>query len=131
MGFAVPAAVAAARHGLAVAITGDGGMAYGAFELETAVRLGARVLVVVIDDASLSLIRIKHEANGRPRAALDFTRTRFDVVAAGFGLQGVRASTDPELRAALEAAIGHEQSTLIDVQLSGAEYGKTLRAIRG
>ena len=52
MGFAVPAAVAAAREGFAVAITGDGGMAYGAFELETAVRLGARVLVVVVDDAA-------------------------------------------------------------------------------
>ena len=88
MGFAVPAAVAAARHGLAVAITGDGGMAYGAFELETAVRLGARVLVVVIDDASLSLIRIKHEAKGHDRSSLDFGPVAFAALAAGLGVAG-------------------------------------------
>ena len=103
MGFAVPAAVAAAREGFAVAITGDGGMAYGAFELETAVRLGARVLVVVVDDASLSLIRIKHEARGHDRSSLDFGAVGFAAVAAGLGVasweaerRGVPAARDPQ-----------------------------------
>jgi acetolactate synthase-1/2/3 large subunit len=129
MGFAVPAAIGAAlaTGDTAVALTGDGGLAYHLAELETAARLGARVIVVVFNDASLSLIRIKHEANGRPRAPLDFTRSRFDLVAAGLGLRGARASDPGELRAAL-AAPG---SALIDVQLSGAEYAETLRAIRG
>ena len=130
MGFAVPAAIGAALarpDRVVVALTGDGGLAYHLAELETAARLGARVIVVVFNDASLSLIRIKHEANGRPRAPLDFTRSAFDVVASGLGLRGVRARTVPELRAALTG----EGSMLIDVQLSGAEYGETLRAIRG
>ena len=134
MGFAVPAAIGAALarpEDLVVALTGDGGLAYHLAELETAVRVGARIIVVVLNDASLSLIRIKHESSGRPRGALDFTPSRFDIVAEGLGIRGARASTADELRTALADAIAASGSTLIDVRLSGAEYGETLRAIRG
>jgi acetolactate synthase-1/2/3 large subunit len=134
MGFAVPAAIGAALArpaDLVVALTGDGGLAYHLAELETVARVGARIIVVVFNDASLSLIRIKHEANGRPRAPLDFTASRFDVVAEGLGVRGARVSDVEQLRAALADAVASEQSTLIDVRLSGAEYGETLRAIRG
>jgi acetolactate synthase-1/2/3 large subunit len=134
MGFAVPAAIGAALarpDDLVVALTGDGGLAYHLAELETARRVGARIVVVVFNDASLSLIRIKHEANGRPRAPLDFTPSRFDLIAEGLGLRGTRVTDTRQLRAALTEAIADERSTLIDVRLSGAEYGETLRAIRG
>ena len=131
MGFAVPAAVAAARHGLALAITGDGGMAYGAFELETAVRLGARVLVVVIDDASLSLIRIKHEAKGHDRSSLDFGPVAFDALAAGLGVASFVADDEASLRRAIRAALGAGGPALIDARLSGAEYARTLEVVRG
>jgi acetolactate synthase-1/2/3 large subunit len=131
MGFAVPAAVAAARDGLALAITGDGGMAYGAFELETAVRLGARVLVVVIDDASLSLIRIKHEAKGHDRSSLDFRPVSFDAVAAGLGVASWVAEDDATLRRALREALSSGGPALIDARCSGAEYGRTLEVVRG
>ena len=131
MGFAVPAAVAAARDGLALAITGDGGMAYGAFELETAVRLGARVLVVVIDDASLSLIRIKHEAKGHDRSALDFAPVVFAAVAAGFGVASWTVDDEGALRRALREALADGGPALIDARLSGAEYARTLEVVRG
>jgi acetolactate synthase-1/2/3 large subunit len=131
MGFAVPAAVAAARDGLALAITGDGGMAYGAFELETAVRLGARVLVVVIDDASLSLIRIKHEANGHDRSPLDFAPVSFDALATGFGVASWVADDEATLRRAVREALSSGGPALIDVRCSGAEYGRTIRVVRG
>ncbi|WP_028061912.1 thiamine pyrophosphate-binding protein [Solirubrobacter soli] len=131
MGFAVPAAVAAARDGLALAITGDGGMAYGAFELETAVRLGARVLVVVIDDASLSLIRIKHEAKGHDRSSLDFRPVSFDTVAAGFGVASWVADDEVTLRRAVREALSTGGPALIDARCSGAEYARTLEVVRG
>ena len=131
MGFAVPAAVAAARDGLALAITGDGGMAYGAFELETAVRLGARVLVVVIDDASLSLIRIKHEAKGHDRSSLDFRPVSFDTVAAGLGVASWVADDEATLRRALREALSTGGPALIDARCSGGEYARTLEIVRG
>jgi acetolactate synthase-1/2/3 large subunit len=131
MGFAVPAAVAAARDELAVAITGDGGMAYGAFELETAARLGARALVVVVDDASLSLIRIKHEAKGHDRSSLDFGSVDFAAVAAGLGVASWAADDEASLRRAIREALATGGPALIDARLSGAEYARTLAVVRG
>ena len=64
MGFAVPAAVAAALAAperAVIAFTGDGGLLLHGSELETAVRVGARLLVVVLNDSGLSLIRIKQQ----------------------------------------------------------------------
>jgi acetolactate synthase-1/2/3 large subunit len=123
MGFAVPAA---ARDGLALAITGDGGMAYGAFELETAVRLG-----VVINDASLSLIRIKHEAKGHDRSPLDFAPVSFAAVAAGLGVASWTVDDEGALRRALREALAGGGPALIDARLSGAEYARTLAVVRG
>src|SRR6185503_5077063 len=53
MGYGLPAAIAAAlvhRDRPVVALVGDGGLAMSMVELETAVRIGARVVVVVFDN---------------------------------------------------------------------------------
>jgi acetolactate synthase-1/2/3 large subunit len=134
MGFAVPSAIGAAleRPGsVAIALTGDGGMAYHAAELETARRAGARVIVVVFNDASLSLIRIKHEANGHARAPLDLGDVRFDRWAAALGLHGTRVETAAELTAAVREALTRATGTVVDVRIDGGEYGETLAVVRG
>lgn len=134
MGFAVPAAVGAALarpEEIAVAFTGDGGMAYHADELETARRMGVRVLVVVFNDSSLSLIRIKHEAKGYGRRPLDFGLTRFDRVAQGLGACGVSVTTADMLRTEVREALRRPCSTVIDVRTTGREYARTLTTIRG
>lgn len=62
MGFALPAAIAAklCRPELAVAcLVGDGGFLMMAGEMATAKRLNLKIVFVVINDNSLSLIRIK------------------------------------------------------------------------
>ena len=62
MGFALPAAVAAAvarPDRKIVCFTGDGGLGMALAELETLARLWLDVIVVVFDDRSLSLIAIK------------------------------------------------------------------------
>jgi acetolactate synthase I/II/III large subunit len=134
MGYALPAAIGAALshpERLVVAVSGDGGMAYHLAELETAARIGARVVVVVFNDASLSLIRIKQEAKGYVRSPLDFTRTGFAAAAESFGAVGARVDDAGGLVAALRAAAQRSQSTLIDVQTTGAEAAETLRVVRG
>ncbi len=132
MGFAVPAAIGAslARPGEpVVAFTGDGGMAYHASELETAVRAGARVIVVVLNDSSLSLIRIKQTPEARH--SLDFGLTEFDVMAAALGVRGEQVATANALGRAMRRALAADGSTVIDVRISGREYGRTLELIRG
>jgi acetolactate synthase-1/2/3 large subunit len=133
MGYAVPAGLAASLlgHETVIAFTGDGGLLLNGNELETAARVGARLIVVVLNDASLSLIRIKQEDFGYERAGVDFLRSDFTLFARALGVHGVHATTADEVRAAVRAALLESGSTLIDVRLSGSENRAVHRAIRG
>jgi acetolactate synthase-1/2/3 large subunit len=133
MCYAVPAAVAASLvHGeTVVAFTGDGGLLLNGNELETAARVGARVIVVVLNDASLSLIRVKQQELGYERAGVDFLRSDFTAFAEALRVHGSRATTVDDVRAAVRAAFTRAGSTLVDVHVSGAENGQLHRLIRG
>ncbi len=108
MGFALPAAIAAAlvepsRH--VVCFTGDGGLGIALAELETLARLNGKVIVVVFNDAALSLIAIKQSADGHGGpAAVSYARTDFAAVAAGFGIRAERVTDAASYRSAFEAA---------------------------
>jgi len=134
MGYAVPAAVAAAlaRPGEpVVAFTGDGGFLLHGTELETATRLKRKVIVVVLNDASLSLIRIKQEDLGFRRLGVDFSRARLADFGCALGAVGARASDAGGLRSAVRDALARPESTVIEVELAGREYGALQHAIRG
>ncbi len=134
MGYAVPAAVAAAlaRPGEPViAFTGDGGFLLHGAELETASRLNCKVIVVVLNDASLSLIRIKQEDLGFRRLAVDYSPARLADVGRALGAEGARASDIAGLRSAVRDALARPVSTVIEVELTGSEYGALQHAIRG
>lgn len=133
MGFAVPAAVAAALAAperAVVAFTGDGGLLLHGSELETAVRVGARLLVVVLNDSGLSLIRIKQQERRYGRAAVDFG----PVDAAGFGRSlgaaGFTARSAEEVRECVGEALAQGKPSVLDVRITGSEYGKLQRVIR-
>jgi acetolactate synthase-1/2/3 large subunit len=134
MGFAVPAAIGAAiahPEETVLAFTGDGGFTINAAELETAARIKAKVIVVVLNDASLSLIRVKQADIGWRRSNVDFVRSDFATVAEGLGVRGARASSEDALREALVDAAAATQTTVIDVAFDGEEYGELHRRIRG
>ena len=72
MGYGLPAAIAAAlvhRDRPVVALVGDGGLAMTMAELETAVRVGARVIVVVFDNERYGTIRMWQERARHRRSA--------------------------------------------------------------
>lgn len=135
MGFALPAAIAAAlaRPGRrVVCFTGDGGLGMCLGELETLRRLGLPVTVVVFNDARLSLIAIKAKPEGNGgENAVGYRTTDFAAVAAGYGLRSARASTVGELDAALVDALESDGPALIDVDVDPTGYPKILAAIRG
>ena len=85
MGFALPAAIAAALCAPGqpvVAFTGDGGLGMTLAEIETAVRLRLRIVVIVFNDAALSLIKIKQRPAGQGGAeAVDYGPVSFAGVA--------------------------------------------------
>ena len=99
MGYALPAAIAAALCAPAVpvvAFTGDGGLGMTLAELETAVRLSLPVIVVVFNDAALSLIEIKQQPAGQGGAeAVRYRPVSFAAAATALGAAGAAVSTEP------------------------------------
>jgi acetolactate synthase-1/2/3 large subunit len=135
MGFSLPAAVAASlvdpsRH--VVCFTGDGGIGMVLAELETLARLGAKAVVVVFNDATLSLIAIKQQPHGHGGVpAVGYAPTDFAAIAIGCGLRGERIVDTSTYSAALSRAFAHDGPTLLDVQVDPSGYPKLLAAIRG
>jgi len=135
MGFALPAAIAAALCApdrLVVAFTGDGGLGMTLAEIETAARLRLRIAVVVFNDGTLSLIKIKQQPAGQGGAeAVDFAPVSYAGAAQALGAAAVAVSTEQELATALSAASGRDGPTVIDVQLDPAGYPAIMDLSRG
>jgi acetolactate synthase-1/2/3 large subunit len=124
MGYAVPAAVAAAlvhRDRPVIALTGDGGMAMTMAELETATREGARIVVLVFDNERYGTIRMWQERRGSGVGiATDLGPIDFTAVARGLGARGVRVDRDADVEAAIRQALAEERSTVIQLALDRA-----------
>lgn len=104
MGYAVPAALAAARlfpERLAVAVCGDGGLAMSLHGLMTAVESGARMVVVVMDNQALGWVL--HGQRDRPFMS-SFASFDLAAIAAAMGCSAVRVDSAEEFSAAIRAA---------------------------
>lgn len=135
MGFALPAAIAAGlahRDRRIVCFTGDGGLGMALAELETLARLALPVSVVVLDDASLSLIAAKQAEVGQGGAlATDYAPIDFAAVARGCSIPAVRVDDVDGYRTALAEAFATAGPMLIDAVVDPSAYGSMLDAIRG
>lgn len=133
MGYALPAAVALSINQPdrpVVCLTGDGGLLMAAGELASAARFGTRLIVVVFDDASLSLIRIK-QSEGDPTEGVSFPSVDWTQVAAGFGMPSTEAQNKEELCAALEWAVRRDHPSLISVRVDPSPYKAMMKILRG
>ena len=134
MGFALPAAIAAAldepERG-AIAMTGDGGLLMCLGELKTAAELGANLTIIVFNDGRLSLIDIKREDRQMPDLGLSWTPPDFAAVARGFGFNAWRVDTASALRSSLTAAAAAAGPRLLDIHIDAGGYRDQLRALRG
>jgi acetolactate synthase I/II/III large subunit len=135
MGFALPAAVAAAlaRPGRrVVCFTGDGGLGMTLAELETLARLALPVVVVVFNDSALSLIEIKQAPEGHGgTGAVRYRDTAFAEVARAVGIPARRVEDNGELEAALGEALDSAGPYLIDAVVDPSGYPAVLAATRG
>jgi acetolactate synthase-1/2/3 large subunit len=132
MGFALPAAIAAAlaRPGRpVVCMVGDGGLAMTLAELETLARLQLPVTVVVFDDAALSLIEVKQKAGQGGSAAVRFAPVDYAQVASAMGLDATVVSTAAQATAALRS--GWDHARLIDARIDPSSYALLIAATRG
>lgn len=133
MGFAVPAAIGAALAtpgSPVVAFTGDGGMSMTLAELETIARLRLPITVVVFNDATLSLIKIKQTARHGGDRAVTFAPVDFARIAQASGLRGVVVTSIDELDTELSQ---HEWGTgrVIDARIDPSAYPAMIDTTRG
>jgi acetolactate synthase-1/2/3 large subunit len=134
MAYAVPAGIAMSLetpHRPVFAFTGDGGLMMCAGELSAAAQHARRLVIVVFNDAALSLIAIKQKARQLPREGVGWPRPDFAAVARGFGLRGYLATTAGEYRDALAHALAGDGPALIDVHVDPSGYLAQSVALRG
>jgi acetolactate synthase-1/2/3 large subunit len=134
MGFALPAAIAAALHDPergALAFTGDGGLLMALGELATATTLGVKLTIVVFNDATLSLIDIKKGGRDLPGGALGWPMADFAGVMRSLGGIGLRAVDAAGYRAALAEALAAPGPALVDVRVDPGSYPAQIKALRG
>jgi acetolactate synthase I/II/III large subunit len=125
MGYGLPAAIGAklARPDSPVlAVLGDGGFSMNSQELETANRLGARFVTVVLADRSYSLIQIGQANRGLERYGVDFDPIDSVKTAEACGVEGVRVTTEEELTVRVVAALEAGTSLLVEVPIDAADY---------
>jgi acetolactate synthase-1/2/3 large subunit len=122
MGISLPAAIAAKLvypDRRVIVVTGDGGFMMNSQELETAVRLGLDLIVIVFNDNGLGMIRMKQMADGYGTFGVDFQNPDFVKYAESFGASGHRLDDPSKFRSILdEAAKGgvHVIDVPIDVK---------------
>ncbi|MDQ3937446.1 MAG: thiamine pyrophosphate-binding protein [Chloroflexota bacterium] len=120
MGYGLPAAIAAslcAPDRAVVALCGDGGFAMTMSELETAVRLGTRPVVLVFDNRRYGTIAMHQEREGRELMAIDLGPIDFSTLARACGAQGGRIARDKEFEPALRDALEADRPALIHLEL--------------
>ena len=124
MGYGLPAAIAAAlvhRDRSVVALVGDGGLAMTMAELETAVRVGARLVVVAFDNERYGTIRMWQERRGTGvGVASELGPVDFAAIARACGARGVRVERDADFEPALRAALVADRATVIQVTMDRA-----------
>jgi acetolactate synthase-1/2/3 large subunit len=124
MGYGLPAAIAAAlvhRDRPVVALVGDGGLAMTMAEIETAVRVGARVVVIAFDNERYGTIRMWQERRGTGvGVASDLGPVDFAAIARACGAKGVRVERDADFEPALRTALVADRTTVIQVALDRA-----------
>ncbi len=121
MGAGLPSAMAAAMvhpDRRVMAVCGDGGFLMNGQELETAVRLGLNLVIVVLNDAGYGMIRVKQAQAGHPDWGLDFGNPDFVVYAKAHGAKGHRTETANALAPLIDACFAEGGVHLIDVPIS-------------
>ncbi len=118
MGAGLPSAMAAKQihpDRKVVSINGDGGFMMNSQELETAVRMGLDLVVIILNDSAYGMIKWKQEGVGFNEFGLDFENPDFVKYAESFGCHGYRAESDESFQSILDTALNSKGVHVIDV----------------
>jgi acetolactate synthase-1/2/3 large subunit len=118
MGYGVPAAVAAklaAPERTVVACCGDGGFMMTGQEMETAVRYGAPITVIVFRNGLQGTIAMHQKRDLGRTAGVEIGDVDLAALARSLGAEGHTVRDPGELAPALQAALASDAVSLLDV----------------
>lgn len=124
MGIALPGAIAAKLafpERNVVAVTGDAGFMMNCQELETAVRLGTPIVILIWNDSGYGLIEWKQMNQFGRKAHVDFNNPDFVTFAESFGAKGYRIERVEDLLPTLKTALADNAVTVIDCPVDYSE----------
>lgn len=134
MGAGLPSAMAAKivyPEKPVIAVCGDGGFMMNSQEMETAVRLGLHIIVIVLRDDAYGMIKWKQAHMDFQNYGLDYGNPDFVKYAESYGARGWRVGNADELLPQIELCLGDKAVHLIDVpvdySLNDEKLNKTIR----
>ena len=129
MGAGLPSAIAAKMlhpQRRVLAICGDGGFMMNSQELETAVRLGLDLVVLIIEDRAYGMIRWKQAVDGFEDYGMSFGNPDFVTYAKAYGAHGHRIESTASLLRTLEGAFNAGGVHLVTVPV---DYRENIRVL--
>ena len=127
MGIAVPGAIAAKLvhpERKVVAVCGDAGFMMNSQEIETALRIGAHVVVLIWNDGKYGLIEWHQQLKFGRSSHIAFTNPDFVKYAESFGAKGYRVEQAADLAPTLRQALAEDTVVVIDCPVDYAENMK-------
>jgi acetolactate synthase-1/2/3 large subunit len=107
-----------------LAAVGDGGFSMNAQELETAERVGAPFVTVVLEDQSYSLIKLSQENKQLEPYRMDFNPIDTVKMAEACGVQAIRSSNADQIGSAVRKAVSGNTSLVVGIPVHYADYRK-------
>ncbi len=129
MGAGLPSAMASAMvypDRKVMAICGDGGFMMNSQEMETAVRLGLNITVLILRDDSYGMIRWKQANMGFEDWGLTYGNPDFVKYAESYGAQGHRVDSANSLQEILKTCLDTPGVHLIDCPVDYSENDQIL-----
>ena len=98
-----------------ISVCGDGGFMMNSQELETAVRLGLNMVVIILNDNSYGMIKWKQEGMGFDNYGLDYKNPDFVKYAESYGAVGHRPKSDENFKEILDKCLNTDGVHVIDL----------------
>ncbi len=127
MGIAVPGAIAAKLaepQRRIVAVTGDAGFMMNSQEIETAIRYGLDIVILIWNDSSYGLIEWKQMNQFQRSSNVHFDNPDFVKYAESFGAHGYRVERTADLPTILKEALSNSGVSIIDCPVDYRENVK-------
>jgi acetolactate synthase-1/2/3 large subunit len=129
MGAGLPSAMMAAMlypERRVLAVCGDGGFMMNSQEMETAVRLGLNLVVLILEDSAYGMIRWKQAVDKFPDWGLTFGNPDFVRYAESYGAIGHRVQRTENLVTTLDGAFKEGGVHLVTVPVDYVENTRVL-----